>query len=99
MFLGIRRFFIRLFNWEYWPFIAIYSPILFYWLWLCLRSRSFFFFSAANPLIENGGFAGESKKRIYDLIPQQYYPRTRLFRAGATFTDVQKVLREAPVDF
>jgi hypothetical protein len=98
-FLGLKRTFIRLFNWEYWSFFAVYSPILFYWFWLCLRSRSFFFFSSANPLIENGGFACESKKRIYDQIPQQFYPRTLLFRAGATLGDVQKVMRDTPIDF
>jgi hypothetical protein len=43
---------------------------------LSLRARSFFFFSASNPSIEYGGFLMESKKRVYDIIPQQYYPRT-----------------------
>src|SRR5438045_2620305 len=77
-----RPFFIRLFNWEYWPFNVVYGPVYIYWLWLCIRARSFFFVNASNPSIKNGGFLMESKKEIYDIMPQQYYPVTLFFRAG-----------------
>lgn len=78
-----RPFFIRLLHWEYWPFHAVYTPIYFYWIWLCLRARSFFFFNTANPAIKNGGFLMESKKEIYDIIPPQYYPKTILIKANS----------------
>ena len=42
-----RPFFIRLLNWEYWSFAAVYTWIYPIWLLLCLRARSFFFFAAA----------------------------------------------------
>ncbi len=77
-----RPFFIKLLHWEYWPFHIVYGPIYLYWFWLCIKARSFFFFNTANPSIINGGFLMESKKAIYDLIPQQYYPRTLFFKAG-----------------
>jgi hypothetical protein len=77
-----RPFFIRLFNWEYWPFIAVYGPVLPYWLWLCIKSRSFFFFNTSNPTIKNAGFMMESKKEIYDILPKGYYPETLFFAAG-----------------
>jgi hypothetical protein len=35
-----------------------YLPIFVYWLWLSVKARSLFFFSAANPSIENGGMLG-----------------------------------------
>ncbi|GAB2817584.1 D-alanine--D-alanine ligase [Ferruginibacter profundus] len=73
-------FFIKLFNWEYWPFAVVYSPIYFYWVLLGIRNKSFFFFNTANPTIKNGGFLMESKKEIYDLLPSGYYPRTLLFK-------------------
>ncbi|WP_290793563.1 hypothetical protein [Flavihumibacter sp. UBA7668] len=73
-----RPFFIRLFNWEYWSFAAVYIPVVPVWFYYCLRARSFFFFSASNPTIENGGFLMESKKKIYDLIPAAFYPKTIL---------------------
>jgi hypothetical protein len=74
-----KPFFIKFFNWEYWSFNTVYLPVFIYWLYLSTRARSFFFFSAANPSIKNGGFMMESKKEIYDLIPPQYYPQTLLF--------------------
>ena len=90
---------IKLRNWEYWPFNVVYFPILFYWLWLCLKSRSFFFFSAANPSIENGGFANESKKLIYNLIPQKYYPLTLYFKAGTAIGPILSELRRHSINY
>ncbi|MEO7532909.1 MAG: hypothetical protein ABIU30_03675 [Ferruginibacter sp.] len=81
-------FFIKLFNWEYWPFHVVYAPIYFYWIWICLKARSFFFFNTSNPTIKNGGFLMESKKEIYDLIPSAYYPRTILFKAGFSQNEI-----------
>lgn len=69
----------RLVNWEYWSFHTVYGPIYPIWIFLGLRCRSFFFFSAANPRIENGGFLNESKKKIYDLLPEGSYPATLFF--------------------
>src|SRR6185295_16478726 len=77
-----RPFFIKLFNWEYWSFNAVYLWIMPVWVLLALRARSFFFFSASNPTIEYGGFLMESKKKIYDLMPPAFYPRTAYFLAG-----------------
>ncbi|WEK34837.1 MAG: hypothetical protein P0Y53_20305 [Candidatus Pseudobacter hemicellulosilyticus] len=71
-----RPFFIRLFNWEYWSFGAIYACIYPIYFALCLRNRSLFFFAAANPRIRNGGFLCESKKDIAALIPAAYHPRS-----------------------
>jgi hypothetical protein len=89
-----RPFFIRLFNWEYWSFNAVYAGIIPIWVWLAIRAKSFFFFSAANPSIEYGGFLMESKKKIYDIIPAQYYPRTVYFLTGTGIGAVLKKLQE-----
>jgi hypothetical protein len=74
--------FIRIFNWEYWSFGMVYAWIYPVWIFLCVRARSFFFFSASNPAIENGGFLYESKKRIYEIMPKHLYPATTYFNAG-----------------
>lgn len=92
-------FLIRLFNWEYWSFNTVYAPIYLYWLWLVVKSRSFFFFNAANPLIKNGGFLMESKKEIYDLIPSQFCPPTLLFNASVAFTDVCKAIKQNNLNY
>ena len=92
-----RPFFIRLFNWEYWSFNVVYAWIMPVWLLLAIRARSFFFFSASNPSIEYGGFLMESKKKIYDIIPAGYYPRTFYFPAATnTGTVIQQL---AALDF
>ena len=89
-----RPFFIRLFHWEYWPFNAVYAWIMPVWLLLSIRARSFFFFSASNPTIEYGGFLMESKKKIYDILPTQYYPATIYFPAGTPGETIIKQLDE-----
>ena len=89
-----RPFFIRLFNWEYWSFGMVYVWIYPVWFFLCLRARSFFFFSASNPAIKNGGFLCESKKEIYALMPEQLYPLTIYFDAGENAPKVLQDLQE-----
>lgn len=87
-----KQFRIKLFNWEYWPFYAVYGPLYPYWLWLSLKAHSFFFFSAANPWIRNAGFAMERKQKIYDLMPAYCYPKTVFCEAPATGTQVWQTL-------
>ncbi len=67
---------IRLRSWEYWPFALVYLPVFVYWAWLSFKAKSLFFFSTANPSIRNAGFLLESKKQIYDLLPDGAYPKT-----------------------
>lgn len=88
-----RPFFIRLLHWEYWSFNAVYGWILPVWALLAMRARSFFFFAAANPSIEYGGFLMESKKKIYDIIPKQYYPKTIYFFAGTNAQEITAQLK------
>jgi pimeloyl-ACP methyl ester carboxylesterase/membrane protein DedA with SNARE-associated domain len=54
----------RLARWEFWPMGAFYPPVVLYILWLGLKHRSLALFTAANPGIPAGGFAGESKWEI-----------------------------------
>ncbi len=79
---GLSKFWYKLTHWEYWPFGVLYFPVYFYFTWLIIRCRSFFFFTAANPKIDFGGMLGERKKEIFDLIPQHYLPQFSLISAG-----------------
>jgi hypothetical protein len=72
------NFYIKLTNWEYWPFGILQFPLFFYFGWLCLRTRSILFFSASNPGIPMGGMFGESKYDILKKIPQDRIPKTIL---------------------
>jgi hypothetical protein len=90
---------IKLLHWEYWSFNVVYGPIYFYWLWLALKSRSLFFFNAANPSIENGGFLLESKSKIYELIPKEYYPKTVYLKKGCTAVQAHYQMERAGLTF
>ena len=94
-----KPFFIKLLNWEYWPFNVVYVPIYFYWLWLMIKARSAFFFNTSNPLIKNGGFLLESKKEIYDLIPSGYYPATLFFKHDCNVEEVINTVKIKGLQF
>ena len=94
-----HRFFVKLFNWEYWSFGAIYGLIYPVWFFLGLRARSFFFFSASNPLIKNGGLLNESKKEIAQLIPLKFQPKTSFFSLPANPDIVLKELAKQGLEF
>ena len=94
-----RPFFIRLMHWEYWPFHLVYGPIYFYWLWLCIRSRSFFFFNTSNPSIKNGGFLMESKWDIYHLLPDGAYPSTVFLNKGAAAEKIIDTVKSHGLQF
>lgn len=95
----MRLFLHKLTHWEYWPFGPVYFPVIFLWIYYSLKARSIFFFNASNPTIKNGGFMAESKKEIYDLIPQQFYPKTELATEGMPFSDVLKLIGKSGIQF
>ena len=92
-------FFIKLFNWEYWPFEVVYFPIFIYYLVLSLKARSLFYFSASNPSILTGGMLGESKGRILDLIPSEYKAFTVFIQKGTGFEDLINILNANGLSF
>jgi hypothetical protein len=94
-----KPFWIRLLHWEYWKFNLLYIPIYPVFIFLCLRARSFFFFAAANPKIQNGGFLGESKKEVYEIVPPELQPRTLFFKTGSNPEEVLDQLLGAGFQF
>jgi hypothetical protein len=95
----LKLFFHKLTHWEYWPFWIVYIPIYFLWAYYALRARTIFFFNAANPTIKNGGFMMESKKEIYDLIPQQYYPKTILMKENTPIAAVLEIIEKSKIQY
>ncbi|WP_245891701.1 D-alanine--D-alanine ligase [Flavobacterium faecale] len=86
-------------HWEYWPYQLVYIPISFLWLYYIIKARSFFFFTASNPTIKNGGFVMESKKEIYDIIPPQFYPKTELVKEGTVWSEIENRLVQSGIQF
>lgn len=90
---------IKLFNWEYWSFGMVYTWIYPVWFFLCLRARSFFFFSASNPFIKNGGFLNESKKDVNAIIPDHLYPASLYFDAGTYGEDALAEIKKQGFEY
>jgi hypothetical protein len=86
------NFGIKLRSWEYWPFGIVQLPLFIYWLWLSLKARSLFFFSASNPEIPMGGMIGESKFDVLKLVPEEVKPKGILIKLPVTTSDVLDLL-------
>jgi hypothetical protein len=95
----LRSFYIRALSWEYWPMWLVHFPVSFYYIYLALKARSFFFFSASNPSIETGGMFFESKWDIFKLIPEQYYPPTILVKEEDDLEVISGKMKHAGIEF
>lgn len=81
-------------NWELWPFNLRYLFITPVWLWYCIRSGSFWFFTPSNPTLTFGGFEGEGKKEMYDQLPEEFLPKTIYIHPADSFKEAQKKIAE-----
>ena len=95
----IRRLYIKTFSWEYWPIWVVYFPVSFYFLYLSIKARSFFFFSASNPTIETGGMFFESKWKIFQLVPKAYYPATIIVEGGEDMLVILQRMNFSGIEF
>ena len=82
---GFKRFWHRLTRWETWDWRIKYVFIAPVWGWCCIRARSPWFFTAANPTLTFGGFDGESKMEMYTQLPPGTYPRSILIHCEMSF--------------
>lgn len=83
--------FYRLTRWETWDWRIKYFFIAPAWFWFCLRARSLWFFTAANPTLTFGGFEGESKKEMYAQLPPGSYPKSVYVSRGLSFPQVREL--------
>lgn len=84
--MTLRRFFIRLFNYEYWPMWAFYFPLFFIFVYKGLKNRNLFFFTNVNKnLDEFGGLFFDSKRVIDKKIPLEYRADHVLVEKGQHF--------------
>ncbi|MFY0625375.1 MAG: hypothetical protein JXR07_03700 [Reichenbachiella sp.] len=89
----------KIVHWEFWPFWLVYSPMFFYWTWITLRTRSFFFFTAANQGMEFGGLLGGSKYKILKSIPAEYLPKTYPFPSNVSMDSFLKKITKEGLNF
>jgi hypothetical protein len=94
-----KKFFIKLFNWEFWPLYLVYIPLYIYYVWLAIRARHPWFWSASNPGIETGGMLGESKIEIFNIIPDSIKPVTLYIPSGTPVDEVMQKLAANQLTF
>ena len=93
------NFMIKLRHWEYWPFGVLQFPVVFYYLWLSLKARSLFFFTASNPGIEMGGMLGESKFGILNKIPETVKAKTFFVPRNTAIEEVLALMQRSNLEF
>ena len=97
--LNRQAWFIRLTNKEYWHPNVYFIPLAFYIVYLAIRARSPFFFSAANPSIPTGGMVGENKSDISNWIPSNYRPKNALISSKMPLHEIEQIIKKAGLIF
>lgn len=93
-------FYVKWTNWEYYPVYIANIPTVFFWLYFGIRSRSLFYFSAVNPVIETGGVMGESKINIFNRLPAETIPTTILIpKAEKNIDTILEKINKANIVF
>jgi len=95
----ISRLLYYITHWEVWHWFAKYVVIGPAWLWYCLKARSFWFFTPANPSITFGGFVGESKVAIYKQLPLGTYPVTALATPDRSIEQLDTLMKAHGLTF
>lgn len=85
-------------HWEYWSVNIVYLPTFFLWIWYMIKFRSFSFYKYSNPSIKNGGFYGDSKMEIYNLLTAGLYPRTALIQKNEV-SNFEKIVTENKIKY
>src|SRR5688572_25759379 len=82
----------KIVHWEAWPFELLYLPLVIFWIWYMIKSKSVWFFTSSNPGLTFGGLEGEPKKEMYDLLPPGSYPPTFNVLPGEPITSIRSKL-------
>ncbi len=93
------RWFVKLFNYEYWTWWIFFLPMVPYWAYLALRNRSLTYFTTVNPCIPDGGVFGESKMDILNQINAKYLPISLLLPIGEPFEQTTQRIKTVQLGF
>lgn len=85
----LRNIFYQLAHWETWDWRIKYIPLIPLWVWHCIRSGSFWFFTPSNPTLLFGGFEGETKENINEHLPVHLYPKTKYVKAKSAYPAIE----------
>lgn len=91
-FMTFSKFLYRLTHWETWDYRVKLVPLAPFWVWHCLRSGSWWFFTPSNPTLTFGGFEGESKQEMYEQLPPGSYPRSLYVSPDLAFAEADQLV-------
>jgi hypothetical protein len=86
-------------HWEDWHWFVKYVLISPAWFWICLKARSFWFFTPSNPSIIFGGFIGETKQEIKKQLPPSSYPKSVYISPSISFPELQSLVERNHFSF
>lgn len=94
-----RPGFIKLTQWEYWPSMAFYWPMLFYGPYLAIRPKHICFFTPANPGLEGGGMCMESKYHTLEMFPEHLRPESVFVPDGMPEAAIRTAIEKTTLSF
>lgn len=90
--ISLKNVLYRISHWETWDWRIKYIPLVPFWVWHCIRSGSFWFFTPSNPTLTFGGFEGETKEEIYKQLPLGSYPTSFYILAQSDFSSLKTLV-------
>ncbi len=89
----------KIFYWQNWHYHIKYIPLIPVWVWYCIKSRSLWFFTPANPKLTLGGMEGETKEEMYKQLPEYSYPKSVFVKEAENFPLVKEKMDNSALKF
>ncbi|MEN8124351.1 MAG: hypothetical protein ABFR32_04410 [Bacteroidota bacterium] len=94
-----KSFYIKLTQWEHWPTVVYYLPLLPFFLIRSIKAKHPFHYLATNPGIFYSGIGTESKYKTLLLIPEKYRPKSLLIQKNEDYKSILKKLKKEEIVF
>ena len=95
----LKRFVYYISHWETWHWLMKYIPMVPFWIAHCIRAKSVWFFSAANPTLTFGGFEGETKSEMYARLPKGTFPETFVIDPALPVSFAEEIMNSGKLSF
>ncbi len=97
--MGLRTFYIKTTQWEYWPSYLYYLPLFPFFLKKTISAKSLVYFSVTNPAIFLSGNGTESKYQTLQILPEKYTPKSILINKNTELSKVLLQCKEQNIGF
>ncbi len=94
-----NKTFIRLTQWEHWPTLMFYLPLIPYFSYKILNNKKLLYYLNTNPGILYSGNGTESKYKTLLKVPEAIRPKSILFKKNESFEALLQELKEKKISF